>query len=486
MPTPSFFAFDNQYLDPDSSGRQVTDMPFQRQGDPCIGSDPRHAAVHRSDLSGEEQQDDSAASVEEPLTDARGKRSMSLYHDSGPSKRPRYGPATPQERSVRSSQVADVGSVDQEQQLSGMRPLNVLSAYEDLHVPEFQFKTTATGLFTPTSTMHHEYKSQRIDPGARCQRSTYGNNPGSNRHGSPVSDSNDDYPIDPENENDMLQLLNRVETCIETQMPPSSVLNRWDRDSRSADVYDQNLQHSPLQPPVGVNNQTDQDHGATEEDSFLDEDVDWDAVYDISSSIPKDPSPIGSQQREEPCDNPEDIVTACKQQSLCTRDESASRPLDSSVRPQFHEVAYDRSVLPGVSPETALRTCFCNEDLLIQAAYYYSHSQEVVFALYAKVKYSKRESLVKKQYFLLVDLYEDQKPHLLGALSGWRPGDSRDPQGQALLEADSGMMCRCMCKAKRSWKNTTGWILDILDISVADLEQIRHAEMVLAGDSNEH
>ncbi|KAK8879425.1 hypothetical protein PGQ11_000719 [Apiospora arundinis] len=495
-------------------------MSPQSQDGPHTGANPGHPGIHQSGLSNDEWYVGSAASnstplnqgpppqsealltvqsgvqsacddddyympaqVKEPPYDAWGKRSLPQHQDYVPNKRPRCSPATLRETSWRTLQNPSGNLTTQDEQPSCMRSGNVFQDHDGLHNHEFQFKDMATGLFTPTSTLHYEYANKHISPGARHQSHSPGNNEGGDRHGSSLYDSDNDYPIDSENENDMLQLLNSAEACIETHMPPSSVLNRWDRDSRSADVYDQNLQYSPIQPSVGLNNEIGQD--CEEEDSFLDEDVDWDAVYAISSSISQDASLARTQERKEPNDSPEDTATTSEHHQLYNRGEVRPQPLASFSRPEYPGKAHDRSVLRGLSSEVVLRTCFHIEEMLRQAAHCYNHNQEVVFELYAKVKYSKREGLARKQYFLLVDLFEEDKEfYLLGSLSGWRAEDLKDRQGQAFLETSSSKMCRCMCKAKRDSKNATGWVLDILDIIEADWEQIRHARMILGENNN--
>ncbi|KAK8069686.1 hypothetical protein PG994_006302 [Apiospora phragmitis] len=348
-----------------------------------------------------------------------------------------------------------------------MRLVKVFPDYGDLHNHEFQFKTTITGLFTPTSTMQHDHGRLGSPPPTNLEPSNFTpdqaeNDSGSDRHCPQPSDVNDEYTVDSENENDMLQLLNSAEACIETQIetqiPPSSVLNRWGRELKICRC----------------------DHKATGEEDFLDEDVDWDAVYSISASIPKYTSMVGSQEREEPCAGV--IVPTSLQPLPCDMGEDGPRPLAPFTRSRFPGKVHDGSVLQGLSSDVVLRACFRIEELLEQAAHCYNHHQEVVFELYGKVKYSKREGLAGKQYFLVVDLFEDQEPGLLGMVSRWRPGDLKDRQGQAFLGINSHKMCRCLCKAKRDSKKETGWVLNILNIREADWDEIRYAKMILGED----
>ncbi|KAK7931398.1 hypothetical protein PG985_002110 [Apiospora marii] len=524
-------------------------MPSQGQHNLGTGDDLGHSGVHWSDLSGEERQDEYAADncnpsenhgplqseevivapstpgvagrthdEEDQFTSfqiealsymARRKRSISPNQDGDQNKRPCYDPGTLRERPSQNHRFTRIGSASQEQQSPGMRIVNVSSNYENLHSHGFQFNTTTTGLFTPTSTMQqYEHASQCLGPVARPQWSSYDihhggldsppstmaeakkstpnqaqNDPGSHGHCPPLSDSNDDYPLDSDNEHDMLQLLDSAEACIETHMPPSSVLNMWDRDSRSADVYDENLQYSPPSLAADPHDETEQNHTTTGKDDFLDEDVDWDAVYAISASIPKDASLVGSREREEPCT--EDLIPAHEQQLAYDGDEDGLQPPAPFQRSRFPEKVHDRSVIRGLSSEVVLRTCFRIEELLEQAAHCYNHHQQAVFELYARVKYSNREELARKQYFLLGDLFEDQERCLSGTLSKWKAEDPKDQQGQAFLGADWYKMCRCMCKVKRDSNNEAGWVLDILDIRETNWDGIRVAKMIVGEDSGE-
>ncbi|KAK8045255.1 hypothetical protein PG993_005279 [Apiospora rasikravindrae] len=452
-----------------------------------------------------------SSQLEEPTYNAEPRRSISPDTNSGPNKRPCRDPATPRERPSRSYHIASAGYVNQEQEPSGMRLVNIFPGYEGLHNHEFQFKATTAGLYTPTSTMEYGYASQRIDPYARSQYSTHNLN--HDRLGSPppsmlepnestpnqaqddsandrqwpsLSDSNDEYPVDSENENDMLQLLDSAEACIETHIPPSSVLYRWDRDSRSADVYDPNLQHSPPQPPAILDDETEQSHKAIEDDNLLDEDVDWDAVYAISATIPKNTSLAGSQEREEPSAEVE--VPTREQQTHCDKSEDRIGPLAPFMRSRFPGKVHDRSVLQMLSSEVMLRTCFRTEELIEQAAHCYNHHQEVVFELYAKVESSNREDVGRQQYFLLVDLFEDLEPRLFGTLSKWKPGSLKDRHSQEFVEITSHKLCRCMCKAKRGSKTEIGWVLDILDIRESDWDEIQRAKIqrakMIIGEDN--
>ncbi|KAK8084964.1 hypothetical protein PG997_006235 [Apiospora hydei] len=484
----------------DSHGFLQTEGALAAQGESRLGnpSGATGIAGNRNNLV--------SSQIEEPPNKAQGKRSISPNPECCPNKTPRCNSATPRERPSQSYQIASVGSVNQDQQWSGMRLVNVFPGYEDLHNHEFQFQAATTGLYTPPSTMEHGYESQRIDPGARSQFSTHDlshdrlgspppsmlepkkatpnraqNDSASDRHWPSLSDSNDEYPIDSENENDMLQLLDSTEACIETHIPPSSVLNRWGRDSRSADVYDQNLQHSPPQPPASLGDETEQDHKDIGEDNFLDEEVDWDAVYAISATIPKDTSLARYQEEEEPIAEVE--VPIGEQQMPCDGSEDRLEPLEPFVRSRFPGKVHDRSVLQVLSSEVVLRTCFRTGELIEQAAHCYNHHQEVVFELYAKVNYSNREGLGRKQYFLLEDLFEDLEPHLFGTLSQWKPGTLKDRQSQAFTEITSHRLCRCMCKAKRDSKVEIGWVLDILDMRESDWDQIQHAKMIVGEDN---
>ncbi|ORY62543.1 uncharacterized protein BCR38DRAFT_525511 [Pseudomassariella vexata] len=297
----------------------------------------------------------------------------------------------------------------------------------------------------------------------------------------------DDYPIDEFEEEDMIRLLEDTSAAVENHMPPASVQQGWDRDSRSADEYDPNLQFSSRSNSSEIETMvTSSEIPAAEkcEDDLLDEEVDWGTVYAITSSIPKDPSLVGSREGEttEPLPRAEAQPAEHLQQSIQPEN---SGPLSPFARPPFPERVRDRSSVPGMSSNTVLRTCFRIGEMISQSARCFNHQQEVVVELYARVTYSSRESLARKQHFQFVDLFKDRQPYPSGTLSGWRMNSLLDRQSQAFINIGGPKLCWCLCKPKRDTKAAVGWAFEVLGIRETDWAQIRFAKAIVYGALSE-
>ncbi|XDG05743.1 hypothetical protein ABKA04_005358 [Annulohypoxylon sp. FPYF3050] len=310
----------------------------------------------------------------------------------------------------------------------------------------------------------------------------------------PVSSSNavsstsieDEYPLDDDlMEEDMTCLLDAaVENVRETHIPPSSVTQAWDHDSRSAAEYDPTLQYSSpfssLEKPKD-SQPASMTGGIDEiEEDLLDDDVDWNTVYAITSTIPKISSAAG----------PEDAVHS----QLLGQNINIEKPIEKNdwsqkatplrpfVRPPFPEKTRDRSTVPGLSSDTVLRTCFRIGEMVNQAAHCLCHRQDAVFELFARVNYSNRESLQRRQHFQFIDLFKDQRPYPAGVLTNWRVGSQLDRQSSAFLNVSSEpRICRCICKPIRDSKAAIGLSLVVLAIRESDWTQVEWAKQVVCG-----
>ncbi|KAI1777117.1 hypothetical protein F4818DRAFT_409201 [Hypoxylon cercidicola] len=304
-------------------------------------------------------------------------------------------------------------------------------------------------------------------------------------------DSENEYPLDDDLvDEDMTSLLDLAPDNVqETHVPPSSVTISWDHDSRSAAEYDPTLQYSsPLSPSEAL--KRSQAVGATEklgvgQDDLLDEDVDWNTVYALVDKIPKVPvSNISSQNTRHPF--PTDQTPCAEntiEQGSLIEDTIPSKPFS---RPSFPGKVRDRSIVPGLSSDAMLRTCFRIGEMINQAVHCLKHEQAVVFEFFARVTYSSRESLAKKQHFQFVDLFTDQQPYPGGTLANWRAGGQIDRQSMTFLDKSTKRkVCRCLCKPKRDRKTEIGFTLIVLAIREADWPQIEWAKKVVCGESDE-
>ncbi|KAI0377002.1 hypothetical protein F5Y04DRAFT_265140 [Hypomontagnella monticulosa] len=298
--------------------------------------------------------------------------------------------------------------------------------------------------------------------------------------------SNDEYPLDDDiAEEDMVCLLDMASDKVqETHIPPSSVTRAWDQDSRSAGEYDQTLQYSsPLpssaQPrvprPVG-----EARNFSSGQDELLDEDVDWNAVYTMVNVSPRASSTAKTQGITHPLAENQTIQAG--ELPKHNPEVGDAMPPKPFVRASFPEKVPDRCIVSGLSSNTVLRTCFRIGEMVNQIARCLNHRQEVVFELFARVTYSNRESLERRQHFQFVDLFKDQRPYPAGILSNWRVGSLLDRQSSAFLGISNGpKMCRCVCKPRREPKVPIGLSLVVLSIREVDWTQVRLAKKMTCG-----
>ncbi|KAI0120496.1 hypothetical protein F4776DRAFT_632811 [Hypoxylon sp. NC0597] len=300
----------------------------------------------------------------------------------------------------------------------------------------------------------------------------------------------DEYPLDDDlMEEDIACLLDTAMNNVrETHIPPSSVTLAWDHDSRSAAEYDPTLQYSsPLSlGKTGVSQSVSVPEKLNDrQDDLLDEEVDWNAIYAMVSIAPKNPSSTGHQGMVRPSLG--DGIAYIEKpiaHNPSIRDDTT--PLKPFVRPPFPAKVRDRSIIPGVSSDTMLRTCFRIGEMINQAAHCLNHRQEVVFELFARVTYSSRESLQRRQHFQFIDLFKDQRPYPAGILSDWRVGSQLDRQSSTFLGTSSEpRMCRCVCRPMRDPKITIGFNLMVLAIREIDWMQIRWTKKIVCGGSDD-
>ncbi|KAI1826682.1 hypothetical protein F4861DRAFT_495839 [Xylaria intraflava] len=304
-------------------------------------------------------------------------------------------------------------------------------------------------------------------------------------------DLSDAYPLDDDiAEDDIVHLLaGRPKSVQEDHIPPSSV-REWDHGSQSVTEYDPTLKHSPPNPQETDHviatrmRPTSAAKNIDVSEDLLDEDVDWNAVL-VNTNVIQEGSSPGLCPK----------IDVSKGMIMATR---ASRPNSAGLhpdetgslapfsRPPFPEKIRDRPSVPGMSSNTLLRTCFRIGAMISQTARCFNHQQDVMFELYARVTYSNRESLVRKQHFQFVDLFKDQHPYPAATLTSWRAGSQLDKDSLAFLDTSGGpRLCWCMCKPVRDPKAAVGWTYAVLSIKEIDWEQIRWAKRYICGDSEE-
>ncbi|KAI0518078.1 hypothetical protein F5B22DRAFT_90705 [Xylaria bambusicola] len=300
-------------------------------------------------------------------------------------------------------------------------------------------------------------------------------------------ESSDLYGLNGISDDDLVRLLtHNPEPVHENHIPPSSVQG-WDHGSQSAADYDPSLKFTPPDPQ-----ESDDDAGASNDisnsrqddtlEDLLDEDVDWDIVL-TNANVLQDTSSVASEAATETsrCANME---VHTEGSDLIEQSSYGTGVLTAFVRPSFPDKVRDRPSVPGMSSDTILRTCFRIGAMISQTACCHNHQQSVVFELYARVTYSSRETLSRKQHFQFVDLFKDQQPYPAATLTNWRVDSQLDKDSAAFLDTRGGpRLCWCMCRPIKDPKAAIGWTYTVLKIREIGWEEIRWAKRITCGDS---
>ncbi|KAI1488178.1 hypothetical protein F5X96DRAFT_646747 [Biscogniauxia mediterranea] len=300
----------------------------------------------------------------------------------------------------------------------------------------------------------------------------------------------DEYPLD-DLEEEAMSLLGTPQSSVhEKHIPPSSVTKAWDHESRSAEEYDSTLQYSSPKPssnrPANLEQQSVQPllaagNGALSngEQDLLDESVDWEAIVAATSALPKSSSsPSSPAIKASRMAMQETQVHRNVVKSPCLSDRL--RPF---TRPPFPEKVRDRCSVPGLSSREVLRTCFRTGVMINQTVTCSKQQQKVVFELFARVVYSNRENLSRKQHFQFVDLFKDQQPFPSGILAGWKVGSQLDRHSSAFLDSSAGpKLCWCLCRPIKDARAAIGWTYIVLTIKETSWDQIQWSKKVVCGE----
>lgn len=229
------------------------------------------------------------------------------------------------------------------------------------------------------------------------------------------------------------------------EMPPSSVLRYHDRNSRSAEEYDPNLQHSPVStsayPTVKESNQ-----------HLLETEVDWGPVRKYSQNVP---SPMADMSNRR---------THLTNTSLCT--------LRAIERGSGVEIPQYVQLKP-------FKTFLHIKDLIDAKAQMFRNSDKACFELFTRVVYTSRENFTRKQYFQFRDLLSETPPYLTGTVADWRDCPSGEPTLKYFLEKQgnkkysAGIKCYCRCSLILDPRSDLGWAAIIRDIRPIGWKEIR-------------
>lgn len=179
---------------------------------------------------------------------------------------------------------------------------------------------------------------------------------------------------------------------MEIVEPPLSALRAMDRSSRSVEDFDPRLQHSP----VSANSL---EKHSTKEEKELDYEIDWNPVHRFS---------------RQSVNNAFRIISDCDHQNQ-VQDSQAQSSSPSTLRSLNTRLANHAVSQLMLKPH---RIFLRIGEMLEAKESMFRHSDDVVFELFARVLYSRRENFGHRQYFQFRDLFKESPPFLSGALMG--------------------------------------------------------------------
>ncbi|EFQ36185.1 uncharacterized protein GLRG_11326 [Colletotrichum graminicola M1.001] len=270
----------------------------------------------------------------------------------------------------------------------------------------------------------------------------------------------DEYSIGDSDEEDMAMLLESADGNP-SKPSPSHFPVTIDQGPRSTGSFDLKLHSSS----------SDVSHDEASkinflEPDFLDEDIDWDTFTACEKDATRSPE-TGM------------LVDAASMQE--TSSPSSPTPI---IRPPVPPKMRDRSVVVGLSSTTMMRTCFRIGELLNAHAKCTRDKQDVVLELFARVRYSIRETTTRVQHFDLRDLFTDRQPFLSGTFREWKLNSSLDHDSRSFLGlSGQNKLCRCVCKLSNARETTIGRSAMILSIRETTWDEIFWALRIVARDA---
>lgn len=347
----------------------------------------------------------------------------------------------------------------------------------------------------------------------------------------------DDFPMDDEGIEDMLQMTERaaVDDYLQSAL---NLEHSLDHISSTNDVYAPVQQHcrifprsdkveettysfpkfpldKDVSPSVRSHSPYSIDNAVTEnvttakatradlqgdpKDLYDDEDLDLELLNLTStnsgpiatSSAPSSPgSPTPKLQWM-----PSTTYTPVKKRQLLAEPEPKIRKIDVPhlisftsagtpipfIRPQFPTPIRDRSPIAGLIPGTVLRTCFRIGEALNAASHASrTNATTAIIELYARVVCSFRPKADKeggKQHFQFADIFTSKKPPFLsGTYACWRGVELWDCDSRGFLgEEGKGKLVRVLGRIKRGEKGSgcEMVILSVWEVGWADVGAIK-------------
>ena len=321
----------------------------------------------------------------------------------------------------------------------------------------------------------------------------------------------DEFPMDEEDEKEMLKLTRLGGATKESFAPPESIEQAFN-DLADGEVYHSHLQFSPpksqapgASPSKVTRDQhtdktrTSQPSGFGKDSLPSGEEEEWSfnqsnerretentsdrfrnpstATTTRAKSLQVLPSPAGRSGADHPNTRTPSQKTTDASWSIID-DCHEYEPMQPFARPDFPGLVLDRSPVVGLSSQTYLRTCFRIGEMYKEGIRRASLGQDAVIELFCRVTFSSRELGSTKQHFQFSDLWHDRPPYSNGLLANYKTTELANSESKAFLD-DSGTMARCLGRFNRDLKNST-WLLHIINIRETDWEEIRWTREVVS------
>ena len=172
---------------------------------------------------------------------------------------------------------------------------------------------------------------------------------------------------------------------------------------------------------------------------------------------------------------PQDPAPAASSQAKCiVLDEHGARAISPIARPLFPRPVRDRSLILGVTPINALRTCFRIGEALNVGCQAVRTNRPITIELYARVETSWRDTTGSSQHFVLSDLFHDRPPFINGLYDVQKDLELWDYDSSRFLEqASCKRLCRCIGRMKREEQKWKLVVLNIWEATWEDVEYVR-------------
>ena len=295
-------------------------------------------------------------------------------------------------------------------------------------------------------------------------------------------DNNDDeYALGEGEQAELNELRTSTHQAVqETRGPPSSIL-RSEEDMRDMEMYDKTLKYSPVATSC-VPEKPERSSGSYRElHEPLTDPEDWEFLRRPGDPLQSNTAPslviyatVAANDREHLSEIPEQAE----------RDDYS--PLRPFARPPFPTAnVAARSPVTGLSSNMLLRTCFRIGEALSQASLCTRDNQDAFTELFARVTFSSREALGKKQNFQFGDMFHNKPPFISGVLEKYASSDIQKTESFELITVDKerredelGQMVRVLGRVKRVIQGR-GYSMDIVNIRKTDWEEVRWTQRIL-------